>query len=87
MYGIKIPKKKDKKLFKKKKFNRFLPKDVKYLDYKNVDLLSKFINKKGQIISAAASGVTARQQRVIARAIKRARQMALLPYSFERIRH
>lgn len=72
--------------FKKKKFNKFLPKDVKYVDYKDTELLGKFINNHGKIVPGAVSGLTARQQRVVARAIKRARQMALLPYAKERIR-
>lgn len=78
--------KKKKLKFKKKKFNKFLPKDIKYVDYKNTELLGKFINNHGKIVPGAVSGLTARQQRVVARAIKRARQMALLPYAKERIR-
>lgn len=86
MYGIKVPKKKSQKPIKRRKFNRFIPRDVKYIDYKDVDLLQKFVNKQGQIIPAATSGLSARQQRVVARAIKRARQMALIPYKNERVR-
>ncbi|MBX4210284.1 MAG: 30S ribosomal protein S18 [Mollicutes bacterium PWAP] len=76
--------------FKKKqvrrKYNAFVPKSVKYIDYKDIETLSKFINNTGRIIPAAVSGLTAKQQRMISRAIKRAREMALLPYSRERIR-
>lgn len=78
--------KKKKLKFKKKKFNKFLPKDIKYVDYKDTELLGRFINNHGKIVPGAVSGLTARQQRVVSRAIKRARQMALLPYAKERIR-
>lgn len=78
--------KKSKKVVKRKKFNRFIPREVKYIDYKNTDLLNRFINSQGRIIPAAASGLNASQQRALSRAIKRARQMALLPYIKERVR-
>ena len=77
------PRKKNQRI---KKYNRFVPREVKYLDYKDTELLSHFINNQGKIIPAAASGLTSRQQRALARAVKRARQMALLPYVKERIR-
>lgn len=79
-------KKKSKKILKKKKRNPFLPKDVKYVDYKNTELLEKFINSHGKILAAAVTGLTANQQRAVSKAIKRARQMALLPYIKERTR-
>lgn len=75
-----------KKKVKRKTRNPFIPKDVKYVDYKNVELLSKFVNSHGKILAAAVTGLTANQQRAISKAIKRARQMALMPYSNERVR-
>ncbi|ASU84387.1 30S ribosomal protein S18 [Nocardiopsis gilva YIM 90087] len=54
--------------------------NVDYIDYKDVDLLRKFISDKGKIRSRRVTRVTARQQRLIAAAIKNAREMALLPY-------
>lgn len=77
---------KKKKIIKKKKRNPFLPKDVKYVDYKNTELLEKFVNSHGKILAASVTGLTANQQRAMSKAIKRARQMALLPYSNERVR-
>ncbi len=50
------------------------------IDYKNVDLLKKFITDKGKIQPARVTGADARMQRKITRAIKRARNIALLPY-------
>lgn len=50
------------------------------IDYKNLQLLRKFITENGKIVPRKASRVTARQQRQLARAIKRARYLALLPF-------
>ncbi|MEU9701126.1 30S ribosomal protein S18 [Streptomyces sp. NPDC047981] len=54
---------------------------VSYVDYKNTDLLRKFVSDRGKIRSRRVTGVSAQQQRQIARAVKNAREMALLPYS------
>jgi small subunit ribosomal protein S18 len=54
---------------------------VGYVDYKDVDLLRKFISDRGKIRSRRVTGVTVQQQRRLATAIKNAREMALLPYS------
>ncbi len=53
---------------------------VSYIDYKNTDLLRKFISDRGKIRSCRVTRVSA-QQRQLARAIKNAREMALLPYA------
>jgi small subunit ribosomal protein S18 len=50
------------------------------IDYKNTKLLVKFISPQGKILSRRATGLTAKQQRVMARAIKRARMSGLLPF-------
>ncbi|MEU5305626.1 30S ribosomal protein S18 [Streptomyces noursei] len=54
---------------------------ITYIDYKDTDLLRKFISDRGKIRSRRVTRVTAQQQRQLARAIKNAREMALLPYS------
>jgi small subunit ribosomal protein S18 len=54
---------------------------VTYIDYKDIDLLRKFISDRGKIRSRRVTRVSAQQQRLLARAIKNAREMALLPYS------
>ena len=54
-------------------------KDIE-IDYKNVHLLKKFISERGKIVPRRIAGVTSKQQRQIALAIKRARFLALLPY-------
>lgn len=53
---------------------------IKYVDYKNTELLKKFINTHARIISKRQSGTSSGFQRMLALAIKRARYMALLPY-------
>jgi len=54
--------------------------DIRHVDYKDVDLLKQFINPHGRIVSRRRSGLTAKQQRAVEAAIKRARFMALLPF-------
>ena len=53
------------------------------LDYKNADKLRKFINDKGKILPRRATGACAKHQRDITIAVKRARQIAILPYTQE----
>ncbi len=55
--------------------------DVDYIDYKNVVDLRRFISDRGKIRSRSVTGLTLRQQRMVATAIKNAREMALLPYA------
>ncbi|GHE07147.1 30S ribosomal protein S18 [Streptomyces alanosinicus] len=54
---------------------------IAYIDYKDTDLLRKFLSDRGKIRSHRVTRVTARQQRQLARAVKNAREMALLPYA------
>jgi small subunit ribosomal protein S18 len=58
----------------------FSQNNIKHIDYKDTDLLKKFLNPNGRIISRKRSGVTAKNQRKLSLAIKRARIMALLPF-------
>ncbi|WP_425246015.1 30S ribosomal protein S18 [Streptomyces sp. NEAU-NA10] len=53
---------------------------ITYIDYKDTDLLRKFISDRGKIRSRRVTRISAQQQRRLARAIKNAREMALLPY-------
>ncbi|MFJ8494794.1 30S ribosomal protein S18 [Streptomyces sp. NPDC094038] len=57
---------------------------VTYIDYKDTDLLRQFVSDRGRIRSRRVTRVSARQQRLLARAIKNAREMALLPYGTTR---
>ncbi|MBM4794337.1 30S ribosomal protein S18 [Streptomyces sioyaensis] len=54
---------------------------ITYIDYKDTDLLRKFLSDRGKIRSRRITRVTAQQQRQLARAVKNAREMALLPYA------
>ncbi|MFG2552029.1 30S ribosomal protein S18 [Streptomyces sp. NPDC048581] len=54
---------------------------ITHIDYKDTDLLRKFISDRGKIRSRRVTRVTAQQQRQLATAIKNAREMALLPYA------
>ncbi len=55
-------------------------KGVDYVDYKDVDLLKRFINEQGKMLPRRVTGVSANIQRQVTRAIKRARHLALLPF-------
>ena len=54
--------------------------DIQHVDYKDVDLLRQFINPHGRVLSRKRTGLTAKQQRAVEAAVKRARFMGLLPY-------
>lgn len=54
---------------------------ITYIDYKDTDLLRRFISDRGKIRSRRVTRISAQQQRQLARAIKNAREMALLPYT------
>ena len=55
-------------------------KDDEFVDYKDIALLRKFMSERGKIRSRRVTGLSAKQQREVATAIKNAREMALLPY-------
>jgi small subunit ribosomal protein S18 len=65
----------------KKKANPLDKDKIGYIDYKDTALLRKFISDRGKIRARRVTGVSSQQQRQVARAIKNAREMALLPYS------
>lgn len=54
---------------------------ITYVDYKDTDLLRRFISDRGKIRGRRVTRVSARQQRALATAVKNAREMALLPYA------
>lgn len=68
-----------------RRYQRRRPRQVvpDYVDWKDVDLLRQFIPERGKIMPRRISGITAKDQRRIATAIKRARTMALLPFVFD----
>ena len=67
--------------FKRRKFCRFTAEKIQEVDYKQVALLKDFISENGKIIPARITGTKAHYQRQLATAVKRARFLALLPYT------
>ena len=68
-------------LFKRKKFCRFTAEKIEWIDYKDIDILKDFVTDTGKIIPARLTGTKARFQRQLSEAIKRARFLALMPYT------
>jgi small subunit ribosomal protein S18 len=68
-------------LFRRRKFCRFTAEKIKEVDYKDIAILKDFINENGKIIPARITGTKSRYQRQLSTAIKRARFLALLPYT------
>lgn len=54
--------------------------DIRYVDYKDIDLLKQFMNPHGRIMGKKRTGLTSKQQRSVEAAVKRARLLGLLPY-------
>ena len=68
-------------LFRRRKFCRFTADKVEWIDYKDIEVLKDFVNENGKIIPARITGTAAHYQRQLSTAIKRARFLALLPYT------
>ncbi|HZG57294.1 30S ribosomal protein S18 [Paenibacillus sp.] len=68
---------------KRRKVCFFTVNKIKHIDYKDVDLLKKFISERGKILPRRVTGTSAKYQRALTVAIKRSRQMALIPYTTE----
>ncbi len=66
--------------FRRRKFCRFTAEGVKEIDYKDLNTLKAYIGETGKIVPSRVTGTKAKYQRQLARAIKRARYLALLPY-------
>ena len=66
--------------FARKKFNR-LDSDKVDVDYKDLDLLKQYVGETGKIVPSRITGTGTRHQRILSREIKRARFLALLPYT------
>ncbi|MCL2022158.1 MAG: 30S ribosomal protein S18 [Betaproteobacteria bacterium] len=68
-------------LFKRRKFCRFTAEKVEQIDYKDVEVLKEYIQENSKIMPARLTGTKAGYQRQLSTAIKRARFLALLPYT------
>jgi len=69
------------RFFRRRKFCRFTAEGVKEIDYKDLDTLKGYVTETGKIVPSRITGTKARYQRQLATAIKRARYIALLPYT------
>lgn len=66
--------------FYNRKQNRFYSENIEYIDYKDVKLLQRYLNSIGKIESRKRTGASMKHQRMLARALKRARHIGLLPF-------
>jgi small subunit ribosomal protein S18 len=69
------------KFFRRRKFCRFTAEKVKEIDYKDLNTLRQYVTENGKIVPSRITGTKARYQRQLAVAVKRARFLALLPYT------
>lgn len=69
------------RFFRRRKFCRFTAEGVQEIDYKDLEVLKQYISETGKIVPSRITGTKAKYQRQLATAIKRARYLALLPYT------
>ena len=65
---------------KRRKVDYIAANHIEYIDYKDIELLKRFISERGKILPRRVTGTSAKNQRKVVTAIKRARVMALLPF-------
>ena len=65
---------------REKKFCRFKKYGIRYIDYKDVEFLKKFLNEQGKLLPRRLTGTSLKFQRKVSQAVKRARHIALMPY-------
>ncbi|MGY6555922.1 MAG: 30S ribosomal protein S18 [Wenzhouxiangella sp.] len=69
------------RFMRRRKYCRFTAEGIEQVDYKDVELLKDFVTETGKVVPSRITGTKAKYQRQLATAIKRARYLALLPYS------
>ncbi len=67
--------------FRRRKYCKFTAEGIDEIDYKDLEILKEFISETGKIVPSRITGTKARYQRQLATAVKRARYLALVPYS------
>ena len=67
--------------FRRRKVCKFTVEGIEYIDYKDVKLLQSYILERAKILPRRISGTSSRHQRMLAKAVKRARHLALIPYT------
>jgi small subunit ribosomal protein S18 len=68
---------------RKKKADPLKARGIKYIDFRDVKLLSRFVNEQGKILPNRITGISSKMQRQLTKAIKRARHLALMPFVSE----
>jgi small subunit ribosomal protein S18 len=69
--------------YRRRKVCKFCAEHTDYVDYKDIDLLQQFILERAKILPRRISGTCARHQRMVQKALKRARHLALIPFTSE----
>ena len=69
------------RFYRRRKYCRFTAEGIDEIDYKDLELLKAYISETGKIVPSRITGTKARYQRQLAKAVKRARYLALLPYT------
>lgn len=67
--------------YRRRKYCKFTAEGIEYIDYKDVRLLQQYILERAKILPRRISGTSSRHQRMLAQAIKRARHLALIPFT------
>jgi len=67
--------------YQRKRYCRFTAEGIKEVDYKDLEMLKQYVTEAGKIVPSRVTGTKARYQRQLATAIKRARFLALIPYT------
>ncbi len=66
--------------------SRFEPDQIDFVDYKDIELLKRYLNEQGKILPRRITGVPQKFQRKLTRAVKRARHLAMLPFVADNVR-
>ena len=69
------------RFFRRKRYCRFTAEGIAEIDYKDLNLLKSYVSESGKIVPSRITGTKARYQRQLAKAVKQARYLALLPYT------
>ncbi|HCC44162.1 MAG: 30S ribosomal protein S18 [Gammaproteobacteria bacterium] len=69
------------RFYRRRKYCRFTAEGITEVDYKDLELLKAYISETGKIVPSRITGTKAKYQRQLAKAVKRARYLSLLPYS------
>ena len=71
---------------KKSKYRRFKKSGIKFIDYKDPEFLMKFVNEQGKLLPRRLTGTSAKYQKKVSQAVKRARHLAILPYLADQLK-